>query len=52
MKTKKIARTHWFDIPSSGVINPQNVDFACVHCQQYVSANAVLAGVYNRNHCP
>ncbi|HEY4722578.1 MAG TPA: RNHCP domain-containing protein, partial [Anaerolineae bacterium] len=27
-------------------------DFVCVHCRNFVSAQAVLSGVRNRNHCP
>jgi RNHCP domain len=27
-------------------------DFVCVHCHNFVSAQAALAGVHNRNHCP
>jgi hypothetical protein len=27
-------------------------DFRCGHCHQYVSANPLLSGVQNRNHCP
>lgn len=49
---KRIAPTRWFDISSSGIYNPYNIDFRCVHCQYHVSANILLAGVYNRNHCP
>ena len=26
--------------------------FQCTHCRAYVSANRMLAGVQNRNHCP
>jgi DNA-directed RNA polymerase subunit RPC12/RpoP len=52
MKNKKFAPTHWFDISSTGVFNPHNLDFRCAHCGQFVSADALLAGVYNRNHCP
>ena len=52
MKKKRIAPTRWFDISSSGVYNPHNIDFRCVHCRHHVSADALLAGVYNRNHCP
>ncbi len=26
--------------------------FRCAHCRVYVSANPLLAGVNNRNHCP
>jgi DNA-directed RNA polymerase subunit RPC12/RpoP len=29
-----------------------NVDFKCLHCGFYVSVEALLAGVQNRNHCP
>jgi DNA-directed RNA polymerase subunit RPC12/RpoP len=29
-----------------------NADFKCLHCGQYISADALLAGVNNRNHCP
>jgi hypothetical protein len=32
--------------------NPHNQDFRCENCQSPVSANAYLAGVQNRNHCP
>lgn len=52
MKNKAIAPTRWFDVSSAGVYNPHNIDFCCAHCQQHVSADALLAGVYNRNHCP
>ena len=27
-------------------------DFLCVHCHNFVSAQAALAGVQHRNHCP
>jgi DNA-directed RNA polymerase subunit RPC12/RpoP len=27
-------------------------DFVCVHCHNFVSTQAALAGVHNRNHCP
>jgi DNA-directed RNA polymerase subunit RPC12/RpoP len=27
-------------------------DFVCVHCHNFVSAQAALAGVQHRNHCP
>jgi hypothetical protein len=27
-------------------------DFVCVHCHHFVSAQAVVSGVQNRNHCP
>ena len=27
-------------------------DFVCVHCHNFVSAQAMLAGVQHRNHCP
>lgn len=26
--------------------------FRCAHCQAYVTADALLSGVQNRNHCP
>ncbi len=29
-----------------------NSDFKCLHCRNDVSAEALLAGVQNRNHCP
>ena len=29
-----------------------NADFKCLHCGHHISANAFLAGVNNRNHCP
>jgi hypothetical protein len=29
-----------------------NDDFCCGHCRQIVSANPILSGVQNRNHCP
>jgi DNA-directed RNA polymerase subunit RPC12/RpoP len=29
-----------------------NVDFRCLHCGCPVSANPILSGVANRNHCP
>jgi hypothetical protein len=27
-------------------------DFVCLHCHNFVSAQAALAGVHHRNHCP
>ena len=30
----------------------KNDDFRCRHCRQIVSANPILSGVQNRNHCP
>jgi DNA-directed RNA polymerase subunit RPC12/RpoP len=33
-------------------IHQHNVDFRCLHCGGYVSANPILSGVANRNHCP
>jgi hypothetical protein len=27
-------------------------DFVCVHCHNFVSAQAAVSGVHNRNHCP
>ena len=32
--------------------NPHNRDFQCVHCRRSVSADWLMAGVKNRNHCP
>ncbi len=29
-----------------------NADFICKHCRAYVTAEVLLAGVRNRNHCP
>ncbi len=29
-----------------------NSDFKCLQCRIYVSANPLLSGVHNRNHCP
>lgn len=29
-----------------------NTGFQCLHCHYYVSADPMLAGVNNRNHCP
>lgn len=34
------------------VLHPINGDFTCAHCHQPVSANPLLSGVNNRNHCP
>jgi hypothetical protein len=31
---------------------PINSDLRCVHCGNFVSAEVLLAGVKNRNHCP
>jgi hypothetical protein len=36
----------------SGRFNRHNQDFRCGHCLNLISANFVLAGVKNRNHCP
>jgi DNA-directed RNA polymerase subunit RPC12/RpoP len=33
-------------------IHNGNVDFRCLHCGYHVSANPILSGVANRNHCP
>jgi DNA-directed RNA polymerase subunit RPC12/RpoP len=33
-------------------IHRGNVDFRCLHCGYPVSANPILSGVVNRNHCP
>lgn len=27
-------------------------DFVCLHCHNFVSAEAAISGVHNRNHCP
>ncbi len=29
-----------------------NIDFTCIHCKNFVSADPIMAGVQNRNHCP
>lgn len=29
-----------------------NRDFTCSHCKNFVSANSLVSGVKNRNHCP
>lgn len=34
------------------VLHPKNSDFTCTHCHQFVSADLLLSGVNNRNHCP
>jgi hypothetical protein len=34
------------------VLHPRNGDFTCTHCHQLVSADPLLSGVNNRNHCP
>ena len=36
----------------SGKIYDTFGDFVCLHCGAFVSANAALSGVRNRNHCP
>lgn len=36
---------------SSGLKNTFG-DFTCIHCRNFVSADAALSGVHNRNHCP
>jgi hypothetical protein len=33
-------------------VHNRNVDFRCLHCGYLVSANPILSGVANRNHCP
>ncbi len=43
MKTKFMLRDHFSVI---------NNDFKCLHCQHPVSANSLVSGVHNRNHCP
>lgn len=35
-----------------GNLYRKNQDFRCTHCHNYVSAEVILAGVHNRNHCP
>ena len=40
-------RYGWVD-----VLHPRNGDFTCAHCHQPVSADPLLSGVNNRNHCP
>lgn len=32
--------------------NPRNADFRCLHCKAHISADPLLSGVHNRNHCP
>lgn len=36
---------------SSGMRNTFG-DFVCIYCHNFVSAEAALSGVHNRNHCP
>lgn len=36
---------------SGGVRNTFG-DFVCLYCHNFVSAEAALSGVHNRNHCP
>ena len=36
----------------SGGLRTTFSDFVCVHCHNFVSAQAALAGVHHRNHCP
>jgi len=33
-------------------INPDNLGFRCAHCRAFVSAEPIISGVNNRNHCP
>lgn len=33
-------------------IRPNEQEFKCVQCHQYVSCAPIVAGVQNRNHCP
>jgi hypothetical protein len=47
MKTKFITRR----ATSLGAHNTFG-DFVCMHCRNFVSAEAALSGVHNRNHCP
>jgi DNA-directed RNA polymerase subunit RPC12/RpoP len=35
-----------------GKIDTTFGDFVCLHCGMFVSAEALLSGVRNRNHCP
>jgi len=35
-----------------GKINNASGDFVCLHCGAFVSVEAELSGVRNRNHCP
>jgi len=35
-----------------GKINGTDGDFVCRHCGAYVTADAAISGVRNRNHCP
>ncbi len=35
-----------------GKINNTSGDFVCLHCRSFVSVDAALSGVRNRNHCP
>jgi hypothetical protein len=43
-------KTH-FAQPRSGLRNTFG-DFVCLVCHNFVSAEAALSGVHNRNHCP
>ena len=45
-------RFHHTSHPSRGWLSPQEQEFKCVQCGQYVSCAPILAGVQNRNHCP
>jgi DNA-directed RNA polymerase subunit RPC12/RpoP len=51
-KKKPITPTRWLDVSATGAFNPRNTDFRCAHCHHHVSADVLVAGVYNRNHCP
>jgi hypothetical protein len=33
-------------------INPDYLGFRCAHCRAFVSAEPIISGVKNRNHCP
>lgn len=35
-----------------GRLNNTSGDFVCLHCGAFVSAEPILSGVRNRNHCP
>jgi hypothetical protein len=49
-KSKQPVRNNYSSL--YGNLDRKNQDFRCMHCHNYVSAEAILAGVHNRNHCP
>lgn len=49
MKTRFITQRNY--TRSSGMKNTFG-DFVCLRCHNFVSAEAALSGVHNRNHCP